>query len=579
MKNSLAFLWSMIKPYRWQYALMMLAPITTAFYPFLYNYSVRWLLDVLTTLPDFTYRDLLHPIILFLSAQLLINLVWRLCNVLEWKIEPKVRKNIILKSYDYVQYHSYQFFLNNFPGNITSKLKGILDGYDSLWEQLHHGITITILTNIINMIVLFTVSYQLGLFMFVWSIAFLITITYMSKKMNYYSFEETQARHRLVGVIADKISNIATLLSFATRKAELKDLEKNISQDFMPRQITFYRYDFIVQLVAGIFYLVMFTSLLFMMIEARKQHLISIGEFVFVFGITFSLSDNLWKLITSMKSFAAIFGDFVSSFEFLNTPHEFLDKANAKNLKITKGEVRLENVFFSYLEDKPTFSNLNIVIKPGEKVGIVGHSGAGKSTLINLILRYFKLKEGQITIDGQDIAAVRADSLRENIAVIPQDNMLFHKNVMENIRYGNSIATNQDVIRVSKKAHIHEDIMNLPEQYNTMVGDKGFKLSGGQRQRIAIARAILKDAPILVLDEATSSLDSITEEQIQDSLNILIKDKNKTVIAIAHRLSTLKHMDRIIVLDQGKIIEEGTHSQLIKRPNSLYNQLWKLQKI
>jgi len=579
MKNSLLFLWHMIKPYKWQYAIMMVAPITTAFYPSFYNYSTKLLVDVITSTSEFDYKDILYPIALFLSTQLFINLVWRICNILEWTTEPKVRKNIIAKSYDYVQHHSYQFFLNNFPGNITSKLRGVLDGYDQLWEHFHHGITITIMTNIINMLVLFLVSKELGIFMLIWSIAFFAVIYPMSKKMNHYSFEETQARHRLVGILADKISNISTMLSFASRKAELKDLEKTIDKDFMPRQIALYRYDFFVQLVAGMFYLVMFTSLLFMMLEAKRKGMISIGDFVFVFGVSFSLSDNLWKLITLTQFFVAILGDFISSFEFLNTPHQFLDDENAKDLEVKKGEIVLDNVSFSYIENKPVFTNLSLKIKSGEKIGIVGHSGSGKSTLIHLILRYFKLDEGSITIDGQNIANVRVDSLRENIAVIPQDSMLFHRNVIENIRYGNPKASDQEVMRASKKSHIHDDIIDLPEGYNTMVGDKGFKLSGGQRQRIAIARAILKDAPILVLDEATSSLDSETEREIQDSLNVLIEDKNKTVVAIAHRLSTLKHMDRIIVMDKGKIAEQGTHTQLLGRKNSLYKQLWKLQKI
>jgi ATP-binding cassette, subfamily B, bacterial len=569
----------MIKPYKWQYAVMMLAPIATAFYPSFYNYSTKLLVDIITSTSSFSYKDVLYPIALFLSTQLFINLVWRVAQILEWTTEPKVRKNIITKSYDYVQHHSYDFFLNNFPGNISSKLRGILDGYDQLWESFHHGVTITVLTNIINMTVLFLVSKELGLFMLIWSIAFFAVIYPMSKKMNHYSFEETQARHRLVGVLADKISNISTLLSFATRKVELKDLEENIDKDFMPRQITLYRYDFIVQFVAGVFYLVMFTSLLFMMLEAKKNGLISIGDFVFVFGVSFSLSENLWKLITLTQFFVAILGDFVSSFEFLNTPHQFVDEKNAKDLVIKKGEIELDNLCFSYISNKPVFSNLSIKIKNGEKIGIVGHSGSGKSTLIHLILRYFALDEGKIIIDGQNIANVRVDSIREKIAVIPQDSILFNRNIIENIRYGNPKASDQDVIKASKKAHIHDDIVSLPEGYNTMVGDKGFKLSGGQRQRIAIARAILKDAPILVLDEATSSLDSETERQIQESLNVLIEDKNKTVVAIAHRLSTLKNMDRIIVLDKGQIIEEGTHKQLLSRKNTLYKQLWKLQKI
>ena len=209
---------------------------------------------------------------------------------------------------------------------------------------------------------------------------------------------------------------------------------------------------------------------------------------------------------------------------------------------------------------------------------MVGHSGSGKSSMINLLLKYFKLRKGTIFIDGQNINNITQDSLRENIAIIPQDTLLFHRTLMENIRYGKPTATDEEVIEASKQAHLHEFITELPEKYHSCVGERGIKLSGGQRQRIAIARAILKDAPILILDEATSSLDSYTEKLIQDSINFLIKDKLKTVIAIAHRLSTLKGMDRIIVLDKGKIIEEGTHNELIQNNHSIYKKLWKLQK-
>ena len=579
MNNALKFLWKMIYQYRWHYFVMMLAPIVTAFYPVLYNYSVKLLLDILTTVENFTYMDLLYPIVLFISVQLLINIVWRISNIVEWKIEPIVRQNIVITSYNYVQHHSYKFFLDNFPGNITSKLKGLLDGYDRLWEQLRHGLSISLLSNVINMVALFLVSTKVGIFMSIWSICFLITIYFLLKRLNYLSFEETQARHRLVGTLADKITNISALFSFATKESELNDLKKNVTQDFMPRQVAQYRYSFVVQLVAGLLYLVMFISLLFMMIEARKQGEISIGDFVFVFGIAFSLSDNLWKLINNLQSFVYELGDLISSFEFLNVEHESKDAKNAKILKVKKGGVVLQNLYFSYDSTKEILKDININIKPGEKVGLVGYSGAGKSTLINTILRYFDATSGSIKIDDQDIRSVTGDSLRANISMIPQDNILFHRSIIENIRYGRETATDEEVIEVSKKSFIHDAIQSLPEGYNTIVGDRGFKLSSGQRQRIAIARAILKDAPILILDEATSSLDSHTEKEIQDSLNILIEDSKKTVIAIAHRLSTLKHMDRIIVLDNGRIEEEGTHAQLIKNRNSLYNKLWKLQKI
>lgn len=207
------------------------------------------------------------------------------------------------------------------------------------------------------------------------------------------------------------------------------------------------------------------------------------------------------------------------------------------------------------------------------------HSGAGKSSLINLLLRYFNYQQGQILIDGQNIQHVTQDSLRKQIAVIPQDISLFYRTLMENIRYGNPDATDEEVIEASKKAHIHDFIISLSEQYGNYVGERGIKLSAGQRQRVAIARAILKDSPILVLDEASSSLDSKTEKLIQNGLHCFIANKRRTVIAIAHRLSTLKYMDRIIVLNYGKIVEQDTHERLIHQPDSLYKKLWELQEI
>ncbi|NBU53711.1 MAG: ATP-binding cassette domain-containing protein, partial [Alphaproteobacteria bacterium] len=224
-------------------------------------------------------------------------------------------------------------------------------------------------------------------------------------------------------------------------------------------------------------------------------------------------------------------------------------------MKINRPQIEFKEVSFGYSEEEKVFKNLNLAIKPGEKIGLVGYSGAGKSSLVNLLLKYFKVSMGQILIDGQNINDISQDSLRENISVIPQDTMLFHRSILENIRYGRLDATDEEVIAASKAAHIHEFIVGLTHQYQTYVGERGVKLSGGQRQRISIARAILKDAPILILDEATSSLDSHTEKLIQDSLNFLIESKGKTVIAIAHRLSTLKHMDRILIMDKGKIID------------------------
>ncbi|MBP9791636.1 MAG: ATP-binding cassette domain-containing protein [Rickettsiales bacterium] len=271
-------------------------------------------------------------------------------------------------------------------------------------------------------------------------------------------------------------------------------------------------------------------------------------------------------------------GEAQASLDIINKPHELRDKTKAITLEVKTPSIEYQNIYF-YYNHNLIFENLNIKIASGEKVGIVGHSGAGKSSLVNLLLKYFHPSAGSILIDNQSIENVTQDSLRHNIAMIPQDIMLFHDSIMENIRYSKPTATDDEVMEAAKKAHIHDYILTLPHGYNTPVGERGLKISGGQRQRIAIARAMLKDAPILILDEATSSLDSKTEKLIQEGIEILLKDKNKTMIAIAHRLSTIKDMDRIIVLDQGQIIEEGNHFQLMKIKNGIYQNLWKHQRI
>lgn len=255
-------------------------------------------------------------------------------------------------------------------------------------------------------------------------------------------------------------------------------------------------------------------------------------------------------------------------------PHDIKDKSNASQLVVTQGRIEFSKVKFHYQGGYSLFQNKSVTIEPGQKVGLVGYSGSGKSTFVNLILRLYEVVDGQILIDGQNLAEVTQESLRQAIAMIPQDPTLFHRSLMDNIRYGRTDATDEEVILASRKAHAHEFISLLPEGYKTLVGERGVKLSGGQRQRIAIARAILKNAPILMLDEATSQLDSITESNIQESLWDLMQ--GKTTLIVAHRLSTLLHMDRILVFDKGHIIEDGTHTELLNR-GGLYKTLWDAQ--
>jgi ABC-type multidrug transport system fused ATPase/permease subunit len=261
--------------------------------------------------------------------------------------------------------------------------------------------------------------------------------------------------------------------------------------------------------------------------------------------------------------------------EIILLPHEIKDTPTAKELIVNDVEIGFKDLNFNFNETRQVLKNINLNIKPGEKVALIGPSGAGKTTFVRLLLRFYDSTSGQILIDKQDISKVTQESLRSNISLVPQDPVLFHRTLAENIAYGKRDATRQEIEKAASLAHCDEFIKELPYGLETYVGERGIKLSGGERQRVAIARAILKNAPILVLDEATSSLDSESEMLIQDALNVLME--NKTVIVIAHRLSTIQKMDRIIVVDNGQIVEQGNHQELLASENSLYKKLWTLQ--
>jgi ATP-binding cassette subfamily B protein len=295
-----------------------------------------------------------------------------------------------------------------------------------------------------------------------------------------------------------------------------------------------------------------------------------------IFTINNWIINDMWNVTNQMQSFLEDLGTVDQALGILKEPLKIKDGSN--ELQVTKGEIIFENVKFSYSGDQPIFTEKSVTIYPGQKVGLVGHSGSGKSTFVNLILRLFDVDGGRILIDGQDISETTLNSLHRAIGTIPQDPSLFHRSLFENIAYGSEnsaqTATRQEAIEAAKKAHAHKFIEKLPGGYSSLVGERGIKLSGGQRQRISIARAFLKNAPILILDEATSQLDSITENLIQESLKNLMR--NKTTLVIAHRLSTLEIMDRILVFDRGKIVEDGTHEELMLM-NGTYKRLWSAQ--
>lgn len=403
------------------------------------------------------------------------------------------------------------------------------------------------------LLVAFIFSYRVNPVFFnvliLWSIAFFGISFFISKRLTFLSENQAGKESVLGGQIVDSLSNSFSVRLFAREKQEIDRREPAFS-DYVKSYQETGRYTVIMHSIQGGLIAIMAAFSLFFLINLYAKGLLTIGDFALILGLSIETGHMMWHTMYEVDALNKEIGRCRQSLSSLLVSIEIQDKPNAYDLKCKTGRITFDGVIFCYKDSKPLFENESVCIEAGQKVGLVGYSGGGKSTFVNLILRLYDVKGGAILIDGQDIRDAAQDSLRNNIAMIPQDPSLFHRSLMENIRYGCMNATDGEVIMAAKKAHAHEFISALPQKYDSLVGDKGVKLSGGQRQRIAIARAILKNAPILILDEATSQLDSVTESLIQESLLELME--NKTTIVIAHRLSTLLHMDRILVFDKGK---------------------------
>jgi len=316
-------------------------------------------------------------------------------------------------------------------------------------------------------------------------------------------------------------------------------------------------------------------ALMYLAMRLWQKGVLTVGDFILLQAYLINMFHRTWDFGKNIRKMYEALADAEEMTVILNTPHEVQDTLKAKKLSVTKGEIEFKNVDFYYRKTRRVFKNFNLNIRAGERIALVGPSGAGKTTVIKLLMRMHDVSNGEVLVDNQNITKVTQESLRSNVSLVPQNPILFHRTLMDNIRYGKPASTNQEIIAASKKAHCHEFVMKFSDKYDTYVGERGIKLSGGERQRVAIARAILRNSPILILDEATSSLDSASEALIQDAIDKLMK--NKTVIVIAHRLSTIRKMDRIIFIDEGKIIEQGTHNELLAKPNSRYKELWNIQ--
>jgi len=489
-------------------------------------------------------------------------------------LQPRVMTDLTNTAFEYLHQHSYGFFVNRFAGALVRRVNRLAGAFEGVMDKLYWDLFPLVLRTVGILGVLFYKNVWLGLAMFVWAAIFMALNYVLTMYKLKYDVISAEMDTKTTARLADTIANQVNVKAFAKLRQEITNFRKLTEEKFRLDWFVWNLGGGIEALQAALTTLLEF-GIFYLAIILWTRGVLTVGDFVLLQAYVLQMVWRLWDFGRIFRQLYRNLADAEEMVEILETPHEIKDVAGARELAISEGKVEFKNVSFGYQTDQPVFEGLSLEIKPGEKIGFVGPSGAGKTTLSALLLRFHDIQSGAILIDGKNIAQVAQESLRKNIALVPQEPILFHRSLMENIRYGRSEATDDEVKVAAHLAHCDEFIEKLTDKYGTLVGERGIKLSGGERQRVAIARAILKNAPILVLDEATSSLDSHSELLIQDALGKLMQ--GKTTIVIAHRLSTIMRMDRIVVLREGHIEEIGTHQSLLTNPSSLYKKLWDLQ--
>jgi ATP-binding cassette subfamily B protein len=573
-KTAFTFLLNSIKPFKYWVGLHLFVVLYNAIDLSLWPYVSKILIDQLATTPREQIVSQVWPTaLLLIILSFLPGFVWRICDYSWMNLTQLMRKKIVSESMEYAMQHSNNFFQNNFAGSLANKVRDITGLTDKILATIIYAFLGTILSLIIAFFTLLLVHKFFAFGLLAWAALFIFMAIKGAKKVSPMSIAAADQQTKIMGNLVDVLGNISNIRLFSRRSFEsnrIKALQDDYAKFSKRRDLFLIKF----YTLQGLTFSVYFAGCIILLIWLYAQNRVTLGDFMLIFTVNTYIIHGMWQAMNEMRPFLENVGTINQALSIINQPLQIKDCNNAKDLKITRGEIVFENVGFSYDNSSALFCDKNIAIKAGQKIGLVGKSGGGKTTFVNLILRLFEVEQGRILIDGQNISSITQNSLRSSIGVIPQDPSLFHRTLLQNISYGCENASEPEIIEAAKKAHAHEFIQTLSESYNSLVGERGVKLSGGQRQRIAIARAFLKNAPILILDEATSQLDSITENLIQESLTNLMQDK--TTIVIAHRLSTLKHMDRILVFDTGRIVEDGSHQELLDL-NGTYKKLWDSQ--
>jgi len=576
-KHTLRFFWSHVKAHKWLALVMIFALCLGVAGNLLWVIVFRDFFDLLSSdmAKSVVVAGLLHTLLLLFLLEIVDNIGWRTAQFLNDHFQPRVMADIANECFQYMHKHSYRFFSNNFGGALVKKINRLMRGFEGFADRIYWDMVPLFLKLTVILLVLFSINIKLGLIMALWSGLF-IGVNYWASRFKWkYDVESAEMDTKVTASLADSITNAVTVKMFSGLAFEAEKFRK-VTDRWFDKTKRAWRVGSYFDLFQGAAMVALEIIILYVAIRLWENDLLSLADFFVIQAYLFEMFHQLWSFGRNLREVYVKLADSEEMIEILNLDHEIKDLPEAKEIRVSRGEVNFEKVNFSYSSDEDSvLEGLSFKVKPGEKIALIGPSGGGKSTIVKLLLRMFDLDGGKILIDGQNIAEVKQDSLRQQVTLVPQDPILFHRTLMENIRYGRRDASDEEVMAAAKLAHCHEFIEKFPKKYHTFVGERGVKLSGGQRQRVAIARAILSNARILVLDEATSSLDSESESLIQDALMKLMKQK--TTFIIAHRLSTIMSTDRIFVLDGGQIVEEGNHSQLASKQGGLYKKLWDLQ--
>ena len=577
-KRTLHYFWQAIKKYKWMsLAAIIATPIVILIRTTFTSLIFANMIDAVSAgIPDDQVLPTLLPqaILLVLSYVIGVAILGWLRVYWVWKVEIKANYDLSVLCFNSVCTQSMQFHSDRFSGSLVSQTNRFVGAAERFFDSVIFTILpfISMLVGILVVLATRVPIFAIALMVFV---AIYITVSYLAfRKTAELAKLEVAANNRQTGQLSDSVSNILSVKSYGResherhRYANFSRSTYNARMDYMnsvmARDAAFNAINiFIIAVIAAF------------LIAGVPIFGLSVSTLILIVNYSISVMGELWDVNRIFRDMNRVFGDAYEMTVILDAPNLVEDQDGAKDLVVKRGDIKFDDVNFCHADAKDAiFEHFNLEVKPGERIGLVGMSGSGKTTLTKLLLRFADVQDGAITIDGQNVSEVRQVSLRENIAYVPQETALFHRSVAENIAYAKPDATMKEIVRAAKLANADEFIQKLPDGYDTLVGERGLKLSGGQRQRIAIARAILKDAPILVLDEATSALDSESEALIQDALEKLMK--GRTSIVVAHRLSTIASLDRIVVLDNGKIIEQGSHAELIDK-HGAYDHLWSRQ--